>query len=396
MTRVFAVLSALALLPTVSSAQQPASPILSSEIAVSRERAEMQLELAGGRKLTLATVIGADAVPLKRDVTASGDQILTLGVRRGSAADREWRSLLNRAMDASPESLPGMLVDWYGPDAASDFDKTLESVLQADIAAAHAAGVPAPPIIDDSVIKLESKIQQLEEELNEAHERRVVEREENRGPAWMSPFRRVWQGIEGMFAVAITYLVLFGIGLVAILFGARKYLEGVADTVRAGVGRSFLVGLAGSFLLIPVFVLGIIALAISIVGIPALLVWIPLFPVGAVLAVLLGFLGVAHATGESWGERNYYGSDWFRRGNSYYFLMTGLILLGAMFFAAQFIYMAGPWFNFINGILNFFAIVLTWAAATIGFGAVLISRAGSRPVSPVTEQASLFNEDANV
>lgn len=395
MIRAFVALFAVTLVPTNGSAQLPASQILSSEIAVSRDRAEMQLELASGRKLTLATVTGDQATRLRREVTESGDQILTLGVRRGSAADREWRSLLNRAMEATPEQLPGMLRDWYGPDAAHDFDVTLENVIALD--GAHAAtAVPAAPIIDDSVVKLESKIQQLEEELNEAHERRVVEREENRGPAWAAPFRRVWEGITGMFAVLITYLVLFGIGLVAILFGGRKYLEGVADTVRAGVGRSFLVGLAGSFLLIPVFVLGIIALAISIVGIPALLVWIPLFPVGTVLAILLGFLGVAHATGESWGERNYYGSDWFRRGNSYYFLMTGLILLGALFFAANFIHMAGPWLGFINGIMNFFGIVLTWAAATIGLGAVLISRGGSRPANPATEQASLFNEDAHV
>ena len=144
------------------------------------------------------------------------------------------------------------------------------------------------------------------------------------------------------------------------------------------------------------FVLGIIALAISIVGIPALLVWIPLFPVGAVAAALLGFLGVAHATGESWAERNYYGSDWFRRGNSYYFLMTGLMLLGSLFFAAQFVHMTGPWLDFVNGVLNFFGIVLTWAAATVGLGAVLISRGGSRPANAAADQTSLFTEDANV
>jgi hypothetical protein len=162
------------------------------------------------------------------------------------------------------------------------------------------------------------------------------------------------------------------------MFGGRKYIEGVADTVRAGIGRAFLVGLAGSFLLLPVFVLGIIALAISIVGIPALIVWIPLFPLGAAAAVLLGYLAVAHAAGESWAERRYYGSEWFTRANSYYFMASGLALLGALFFAANVITMAGPWLGFINNILNFFGVILTWAAATIGFGAVLISRGGSR------------------
>ncbi len=395
--RVFTGLVALtALLPGDGTAQQTLSRVLSSEIAISRERAEIQLELDNGRKLTLATVVGQPAGGMRREVFPSGEQILTLPVERGSVVDRSWRDLLNAAMDAPPDLLATLLRDWTAPGTGGgrEFDSALEGALLGG-AAASAAPV-APGVIDDSVVKLESKIQQLEKQLDNAREHAIEARDARRGPDWWAPFRRVWQGISGIFSVLITYIVLFGIGFVAILFGARKYLEGVADTVRISVGRSFLVGLAGSFLLIPVFVLGCIALAISIVGIPALLVWVPLFPVGAVVAVVLGFLSVAHATGESWAERNYYGSEWFRRGNSYYFMMTGLMLLAALFFAANVVHMAGPWLDFINGILNFFGIVLTWAAATVGFGAVLISRGGSRPASPAAEQASLFTEDANV
>jgi hypothetical protein len=400
--RAFAILLGIALLlPAQAIAQDAASQILSSEIAISRDRAEIELELSTGRKVTVATAVGDRAGRLQRAVTASGDYILVLPVARGDYADRGFRALLNNAMEARPEELPYILRNWNPPDAAKPLHSELKVALNGVSADAQAAppapGHPAvpPAIIDDSVVKLETRIQQLEEQLVEAHERRV-ERDQRRGPDWAAPFRRIWQGISGMFAVVITYVVIFGVGLVAILLGARKYLEGVADTVRAGPGRSFLVGLAGSFLLIPVFVLGIIALAISIVGIPALLVWVPLFPVGAVVAVILGFLGVAHATGESWAERNYYGSEWFRRGNSYYFLMTGLILLSSLFFASQFVHMAGPWLDFIKGILIFFGVLLTWGAATTGFGAVLISRGGSRPATPVAEQASLFTEDANV
>jgi hypothetical protein len=403
MTRALAALAVLAaVMPRTSTAQQTLSRILSSEIAISRERAEIQLELENGRQLTLATTTrpgaNASAAPLQRTTTASGDQILVLEVARGDAVDRTWRDLLNAAMDAPPEMLGTLLRDWRAPTGggAADLDAAIDAALLGSMATAAPVAPGAPAVIDDSVIKLETKIQHLERQLDSAREHVVEVRNERRGPDWLAPFRRVWQGISGIFSVLITYIVLFGIGFVGILFGARKYLEGVADTVRAGVGRSFLVGLAGSFLLIPVFVLGCIALAISIVGIPALLVWVPLFPVGAVMAVVLGFLGVAHAAGESWAERNYYGSDWFRRGNSYYFMMTGLMLLAALFFAANVVHMAGPWLDFINAILNFFGIVLTWGAATVGFGAVLISRGGSRPTNAAAEQSSLFTEDANV
>ncbi len=393
--RVFAILIAAgAFLPQIASAQT-LSRVLSSEIAISRDRAEIQHELANGRKIIAATPVWQQG-RFERNITDSGDQILTLGVSRGSAVDRAWRELLNRAIEASPDELATLLRDWEAPREFEGpaFDNALAEALSEAAGVAVAPAAPAAPgapgVIDDSVIKLETRIQQLQEQL---HEQESVR---NRGPDWFSPFRRIWQGVSGIFSLLIFYLVLFGIGLVTILFGGRRYIEGVADTARIGVGRSFLVGLAGTFLLIPVFVLGCIALAISIVGIPALLVWIPLFPLGAVAAVLLGFLGVAHAAGEAWAERNYYGSDWFRRGNSYYFMMTGLLLLGSLFFASRVLYIAGPWLDFFTHMLVFFGVVLTWAAATVGFGAVLISRAGSRPANPAAEQSTLFTEDANV
>jgi hypothetical protein len=174
--------------------------------------------------------------------------------------------------------------------------------------------------------------------------------------------------------------VIFAIAFATIFFGGRRYIEGVADTARAATTRSLLVGLAASFLVIPAFVLGIIALAISIVGIPALLVWIPLFPVAAGLAVLLGYIGVAHATGESLAERRFYMADWFQRGNSYYFLVSGLGLLLAPFIATNVVRMAGPWLGFLSGILMAIGVVATWGALSVGLGAVLLSRGGTRPI----------------
>jgi len=131
---------------------------------------------------------------------------------------------------------------------------------------------------------------------------------------------------------------------------------------------------------IPAYILGMIALAISIVGILALPVWILLFPVAGALAVLLGYIAVAHAAGEALSERRFYATDWFRRGNSYYFLLTGLGLLLVLFAAGNIVGMAGPWLGFLRGLLFAVAGVITWAALSIGLGAVLLSRAGTRPI----------------
>ena len=137
-----------------------------------------------------------------------------------------------------------------------------------------------------------------------------------------------------------------------------------------------------AFLVIPVFILGILALAISIVGIPALLAWVPLFPVAVGLALVLGYIGVAHAAGEALAERRFYLADWFQRGNSYYFLISGLGLLLAPFIMMNVVRMAGPWLGFLYGICAVVGVIGTWAALSIGLGAVLISRAGTRPMRP--------------
>jgi hypothetical protein len=374
---------------------QDTGKVVSSEIAISRERAEIKLELDNGRKLTVATVAGAPRALQRSGVP--GDEIVTLGVERGDAVDRSWRDLLNRAMDAQTSDLQPMLRDWASPaPAGAELDRVLEAGLDGSAVATPAPAAPVAPGMNDSVVRLQSRIELLQEELEEARGDAIAATRKGRGHDWFAPLRHVWRGVSGIFSLLVTFTVLFGIGFATVMFGGRKYIEGVADTVRAGIGRSFLVGLAGSFLLLPVFVLGIIALAISIVGIPALIVWIPLFPLGTAAAVLLGYLAVAHAAGESWAERRYYGSEWFTRANSYYFMASGLALLGALFFAANVITMAGPWLGFINNILNFFGVILTWAAATIGFGAVLISRGGSRLGDKDAGADSAVYSEANV
>lgn len=392
MTRVAQLCLVLGLAPLTSAFAQvptPLAQILSSEIAISRERAEIKLELEDGRKLTLATVAGAPGFQRNGD-------IITLGVERGGAVDRSWRELLNAAMDAQTSLLPEMLVGWQSPSATgTELDRALEEILLGKSAAAAGVAGPAAvaPGMNDSVLRLENKIEQLNEELKQTRKVAIKNRA-HRGPDWLAPLRHVGRGISGIFAVLVTYAVLFGLGFAIVIFGGRKYIEGVADTVRAGLGRSFLVGLAGSFLLLPVFVLGVIVLAISIVGIPALLVWVPVFPIATLLAALLGFIGVAHAAGESWAERRYYGSEWFTRANSYYFMATGLTLLASFFVAANVIRMAGPWLGFINAILTFLGIMVTFTAICIGFGAVLISRGGSRVNGrvPDADDAPAFEE----
>src|SRR5687768_3712818 len=181
------VLALLAAPFATAQAQQPAvtGAITSSEIAISRERAEIKLEMADGRKLTFATATGA--APMQRIGGAGGDETLVLGVKRGDAVDRSWRDLLNAAMEADATMLGGLLRDWRSPDAAgSSFDAAVDAALGGLSSPVLPAAVA--PGMNDSVVRLESKIQQLEEELK-AREAAAENRKTRTrsGPDWLAP-----------------------------------------------------------------------------------------------------------------------------------------------------------------------------------------------------------------
>ncbi|MBI4540715.1 MAG: hypothetical protein HY704_14535 [Gemmatimonadetes bacterium] len=221
--------------------------------------------------------------------------------------------------------------------------------------------------------------QEVEQAVRDADVERIVERAVKRSTDRFDafrPFRYIGRGLAGILQTLAVFAVLAVIGG-AVVFFARDKLETVADTARRATGRAAGVGLAGAFLLIPACVLGVIVLAVSIIGIPLLLVWIPLFPLAAVAAAALGYLGVAHAIGEFVASHRFEGWEWMRRSNSHYYMLSGLAVLIAPFLAAYAVGMGGPWFGFLRGLLLFLGILATFAAVVVGLGAVLLSRAGT-------------------
>lgn len=186
-------------------------------------------------------------------------------------------------------------------------------------------------------------------------------------------FRNVGGTIAGLLENLVTFLVLSVIGVVTVHF-AQERLEVVTTTVRRAPVRSAMVGLAGAFLLIPVWLVGMVALAISIVGIPVLLAWVPLFPIVAALAGLLGYLGVARNVGEWVAEQEYRGLEWIRGSNAFYTVVAGVgaLLVPCVAVSASRILGIG----FLTGLLAFVGSMVTFAAVAVGFGAVLLTRGG--------------------
>lgn len=196
------------------------------------------------------------------------------------------------------------------------------------------------------------------------------------GFSLLSPFRSVIRGVGGLIETIFVVLVLGLLGAAAAAF-ARENLEVVADTAREAPARAAMVGVAGTFLLIPVWILGAVALVVSIVGIPVALAWLPLFPAAVVVAGLFGYIAVAKNVGEWLADSGYEWTDWVRKSNAVHTIVAGLVGLSLAFAAAHLLSIL-PFFGFLSGLLTFIGVLGTLVAFQVGFGAVILTRAGRR------------------
>lgn len=167
--------------------------------------------------------------------------------------------------------------------------------------------------------------------------------------------------------VWIVGLTLFGAGLV---YFAPGRLEAIAAEARVDVLRSFGVGLAGQLLFFPILLLLVVLIVTWLV--------VPFYVLAVAVAVPAGYLAVARGLGESVVDRRYELFERFNlnRQNTYYYVLNGVIVLLAPFAVAAVLQLFGGMLGFLRGLTIFLAVVLTWAAATTGFGAVILTRGG--------------------
>ena len=238
--------------------------------------------------------------------------------------------------------------------------------------------------IDGDVVDVAKKEGAVEQEVRDQIRKELrseildeVRGSERGGAGLFNPLRRVAGGIGGVLQDLIAVFILGLIGLGVVSF-APQNLDTVAETARHSPGRAAMVGLAGTFLLVPVYVLGFIALLVTIVGIPVAIAWLPVFPLAALAAGLLGYLAVARNVGEWLADSGYAYTSWIRKSNSMTTLAGGLVGLMAFFVAAHVLGMV-PFFGFFKGLLVFAGVMAAIAAFLIGFGSVLLTRAGRRP-----------------
>jgi hypothetical protein len=190
------------------------------------------------------------------------------------------------------------------------------------------------------------------------------------------------QTTRGALSLSLGWFVIVLLIGIGVLVFAGNYLEGATDVLQRSFWRSFLAGLAGQLAIVPALVLLLLALAVTIVGILLIPFAIVAFVLAVAGLVTLGFLAMARLTGGSIGAARVEGLR--DRGRALRGLLLGIALyLGMWVVAALF-----QWSPVASGTLRAIAFVITYTAATAGFGAAILSRGGTRRDVSVKRRAS--------
>jgi hypothetical protein len=179
-------------------------------------------------------------------------------------------------------------------------------------------------------------------------------------PAMFGPF---WSRLGSFASTTIRITLLVLVALIVVAFG-RNPVEGIAARIAATPVRSGLIGLLAEILFLPVLILTIVVLAVSIVGIP-LLVLVPFAVLLLMLVALIGFVALAYQIGRQLTDR----FGWTQRG-AYAAVAIGIVAIAAVTLIARLAALAG---GFILGAplagLGYFLEYVAW---TIGFGAAIL------------------------
>lgn len=177
------------------------------------------------------------------------------------------------------------------------------------------------------------------------------------------------RSIGDLIGTAVWLIALTLIGAV-LVYVSPKRLDAVASEARADVLRSFGVGLAGQLLFFPILLLLVVLIVTWLV--------VPFYLLAVAVAIPAGYVAVARALGEAVVDRRYDLFERFNlnRQNTYYYVFNGFVVLLAPFAAAAVLELFGGWLGFLRGLTLFVGVVLTWVAATTGFGSVIITRGG--------------------
>jgi hypothetical protein len=180
-----------------------------------------------------------------------------------------------------------------------------------------------------------------------------------------TPFQRT---MDSARMVTATFGVLLIVAIGVLLF-AGPNLDEVVNTLELRFARAFWVGLLGQVLLLPALAVLVVALALTLIGVLLIPFAIVAYAIAVAGLLTLGFLAVARLVGGS-VKRD---GDVTPRARA----LTALAIGVAVFFVLWMIAALLTWSPLAATVVRAAALAMTWVAVTLGFGAALLSRAGT-------------------
>ena len=208
---------------------------------------------------------------------------------------------------------------------------------------------------------------------------------------WEKHDRWSWNPLEGFYPIARLTGTLARLGLLILLtslvmFVARTPVEQIADRVAADPVKSWVVGFLAEILFVPLLVMTVVVLAISIIGIPLLLL-VPVAIVAGIVALLVGFTGVAYHVGRLLQDKIE-----ALRARPYAATIAGIVAILSPLLLARVVGLTG----FIGGIgpivgmLVAVGLLLEYMAWTAGLGAAALARIGRSTAPPAVAQPPMI------
>ena len=193
-------------------------------------------------------------------------------------------------------------------------------------------------------------------------------------------FAWLWSGVGGL-AATVARIILMVLAALLVLAVARGAVERIAARTGAAPARAGLTGLVAELLLGPLTALTVAMLAISIIGIPLILL-VPFAMVLIMCGAFVGYTGLAYQVGCAMTRR----FGWTDRG-AYAAVAFGVVTLAGLTLFAKLAGLVGG--GLLGGPLVALGYLVEYAAWTVGFGAAVLvgtdwqreRRAGVSPVN---------------
>jgi hypothetical protein len=208
---------------------------------------------------------------------------------------------------------------------------------------------------------------------------------------WMPWFgAQGWGGLR-LFGTALR-MTLAGLLIALVVLVAPVPVRRVERVVVTQPWAAALTGLLAELCFVPVLVVAVIALVISIVGIPLLLLLVPFAALALGAALVIGLSGSACGLGRLVWRRSQ-----ARRGGLLADAAVGLAVVWGLTLIGRFVGLAGWPLNVAAGALVAIGALIEYAAWTLGLGAALLTRFGTRgetmegpvgPAPPVSGEAA--------